>query len=364
MMKLQNSNLLAFGLFILALPFFLFGCKDDDVDPPESNTPSYILEESVFGCSSYQLVTPDVDFQINHVHDFGEFLIYGGFDNLMISDANSGEILLNEPIGVNEFLEKNSKLMICSKEGIYELDLDMNLTKRSDIGCSDMLDYSDGTLLLTLNSTNQLPFNIIYEWDDTQGLLAYSNPHQAPDCVNLGYLAEASNGDIWGLNCNAELLRFRNKEFLNYFSRDSIPLISDYNDGIFIEPYGDDMIVVGKNGIGTYQVLKYQNNDWIVLFDISGTNSNNTDQDIEMIKPSIVETMIRNDKLYVATTVASCRGIHVFDITKNELLSPDDYYVVQDTELEGQCINDIFEAANGDIIVVTLGNDVTVMNCN
>ena len=362
-MKLQTSDFIGFGLFLIILPIFLFSCKDDDVEPTTSTNPSYILEESVFGCTNYQLVTPDVDFQINFVHDFDDYLIYGGFENLVISDAITGEILLNEPIGVNEFLEYNSKLMICSSDGIYELDNEMNLTKRSEIGCSDMLTYSDGKLLLTLNSNNQLPFNIIYEWDDAQGLVAYSNPHDAPGCINLGYLTEASNGDIWGLNCNAELLRFRNQEFLNYFSRDSMPLNSDYNEGIFFEPYGDDMIVVGKNGIGTYQVLKYQNDEWIVLFDISGANQN-TDQDIEMIKPSIVETMIRNDKLYVATTVASCRGIHVFDITKNELLSPDDYYVVKDPELEGQCINDIYETSNGDIIVVTLGNDVSIMNCN
>ncbi|KAA3630649.1 MAG: hypothetical protein DWQ02_17680 [Bacteroidetes bacterium] len=358
-MKIKKTST---PLFLYSFVFILiafFGCKSDD----DQLLPSYIKVESVFGCADYRLVTPDVDFQINLVHGYEDFLVYGGFDSLVIADEITGDIFLREPINVNKLVEFNSKLMVCSYDGIYEIDEDGTLTQKSDVRCREMILTSDNELILTTHSTDYDPEQI-YLWDEAAGLLPYNTPYAPFSCVNITKLVEAPNGDIWAMNCFGRILRFRDKTFLDIFDGEDFPLDpNNFDQQTFMLPYGEDMVVVAKNGIVFYQVLKYHEEEWITLFEFL-LNDPLTDQEIEMRKAEPVITLIKNDKLYVGTSHGGCRGTHVFDISKNELLLPEDYYVVKDPELEGQCIMDVFESDNGYIIVVTLEHDVTIMNCN
>lgn len=79
--------------------------------------------------------------------------------------------------------------------------------------------------------------------------------------------------------------------------------------------------------------------------------------------PTITDILIREDKLYISTTVAGCTGFQVFEIVKNELLSPEDYYPQFDTNLDSHCISGLDYGANGDVITVSK-NQVLIYNCN
>ena len=89
----------------------------------------------------------------------------------------------------------------------------------------------------------------------------------------------------------------------------------------------------------------------------------NSDETTALVLPSITDILIRGDKLYISTTLASCKGFQGFDITKNELLSPEDYYPQFDTNFDYHCINGLDYGSNGDIFTIA-DNQVLVYDCN
>ncbi|MEM1318769.1 MAG: hypothetical protein AAGG75_00865 [Bacteroidota bacterium] len=350
-------------LLLLGLLLGLSACQNDDEAQELQSSNNYILEESAFGCTNYQTITIDAVFQINHTLQYENFLIFGGFDSLLIADASSNERLINTGLRVNKLLAYNNKVTVCADQGVFEIDAIPTVVEKQSWACEDVMLSSKGELLATFNGGFTTTPKI-YRWDEMQGFLPFTDKHTR-SCLNISQMAEAANGDIWAINCGNFVLRFRDDNFLDFFNEDDLPRTLSWQGAtVLLQSYGADMVLAVKNGTGLYQVLKFRNGEWLTLFNETLSNADVTDQVAEMMLPSLEKALVRNDKLYIGTTLASCRGIHVFDITKNELLQPADYYVIKDPELEGQCINDISLTSNGDIIVTTLGNDVTIMDCN
>ncbi len=61
--------------------------------------------------------------------------------------------------------------------------------------------------------------------------------------------------------------------------------------------------------------------------------------------------------------IASCKGFQVFDLSKDELLSPEDYYPLLDPNFDAHCINGNNYGASGDILTIS-NNQVLVYDCN
>jgi len=53
----------------------------------------------------------------------------------------------------------------------------------------------------------------------------------------------------------------------------------------------------------------------------------------------------------------------VFNISKDELLGPEDYHPQFDTSFESHCINGLNVGANGDVFTVA-NNQVLIYDCN
>lgn len=337
----------------------LFGCREKE---QISTTKPYIYEQSLLGCYDYTIINPELDFQINHVYDYQDFLIYGGFDDLVISNVQTNEIITHEPIGVIKLVEFESNLMVCAKQGIFQITPAGEVQQKTpEVYCDDMILTSQGNLLFTARGiiNDTLDTRKIYEWSESEGISAFSDAHLAPMHGNLGKLTEANNGDIWGISGKPYILRFREGHFLDYFDEANAPInVADaYMEGTFLATYGNGMIAVLKNGINFYQVLKFQNDEWITLFDIRGSDDL-SDHEIEMISPSLQKILIRDDRLYIATSQAGCRGFHVFNLNKNELLQPEDYYVIRDPEFDNQCFRNIHENDLGEIFIINHKNNI------
>ncbi|MEM1318768.1 MAG: hypothetical protein AAGG75_00860 [Bacteroidota bacterium] len=354
-------------LYLLAFSMLigLHSCKSDDEPSPDPGPmlPSYIIEESAFGCSNYRTIATTNSLKINHALEEQGLLVYAGSNRLIVNDAVTNDPLLDEEITVKKLVAYKGSVMVCAEEGLYEIDDTPAVNQRSDRPCRDILVTTNGELLLTLDGFSDS--DRLFKWDEIQGLQEYSDEHPF-SCVSLNQLTETSNGNIWCLSCRGAVSRYsRDGAFLDFFDEDVLPgVIMQSPVDRFLDASGDEMIYTSKRGPLFYQVLKFRQGEWITLFETSLLDSTITEQDAEFMAPDIESTLIRDDKLYVATDDSGCRGIHVFDITKNEPLQPADYYVVRDPGLVGQCVNGISTTSNGDIIVTNLAVNLTIMDCN
>ena len=357
---MKPQSILAFfslSLIFLGLATFT-SCSNEE---PPSPSP-FILEEDLLACNKNAWTIEDIDFQVNHIYEFADHVFLGGFDHLLIYSPS--QTISKAGFAVNGFIEYNSQLLVYNEEGIYEVNAagDTDLLV-GNTRCTSMMVSSNNELLFTTLGNGDFEVGKIYQLDPSQGPVVYADANPISKCITIQSLVEASNGDIWASTCDGTLVRYRNKQYVDYFNETNSPLRTNgIVNKLFILPFSDDMVVVQKNGIGPYQVLKFNEEDWITLFDFQ-YDTLNTDQDIEMSLPSLTEAKIYHEKLYVATTLASCRGFQVFDISKNELLEATDYYIVKDPGFESQCI-DAFQVGPDEQAYVVTDNQLTIFTCN
>ncbi len=353
----MKSKFFFYAFWALIFSALFITCKnDDDSDGNMGGTqiPDFYTAGELFPCPSNLVDLSSVDFQINAVYEYEGFIVGGGFSDLVIANGDGGDIVEIDTLGVSQFLEYDGKLMMCSYQGLYSLDPQKNITLEADERCHSILISANGTFLMTASDDK------ILSWDGTQGIVPYTDPHQS-NHLDMYNLIELNNGELWA-TVNGKIVRFKDQLFFDLFDSNNMPFNEIFVDGsIFLEAYDEGAILVAKNG-QTYQILKYTNSqEWVVLFDSSLAPS--SDETVAIIQPSITDILIREDKLYVSTTIASCKGFQVFDITKDELLAPEDYFPQYDSNFEDHCINGLSYGASGDVITIA-GNQVLIYNCN
>lgn len=363
-MKQRITLEISIHFLAFAILLFVVGCSDDDQAIDQPMSPSYISEGPLFDCGNYESLNFNVDFQVNEVFEFADHFFFGGFDDLVISDGSNNEIVLMEKYKVNDFLQFESNLLICTAEGILEVNNDMNVSLKSEVGCEQLILTNSGEVLFITLGDASHSSSRIYSLDTAQGQghVPYTNGPSNSTCISILQIEKSSNDDIWGINCSSKLLRYRDGELLDYFDESNSPIVrNDNENSMFLLAYQDDMILVSKNG-SLYQILKFKDGEWLTLFELN-SNITPSDQELEVRLPSLVSAEIYEDKLYIATTLASCRGFQIFDITKNEPLLPEDYSIVKDSNFESQCI-DAFNISETGPIYVMVNDQLNIFNCN
>jgi len=353
----MKSKTLSFPFLIIIFSALFFTCKNDDdnnIDMGGNEIPDFYTEGELFACPSNLIDLSMVSFQINEVFQYSGFIIGGGFENIVIANANGGDVTEIDSIGVNQFLEYNGKLMMCAQEGLYSLDPQQNITQEADNICHSILVSANGTFLMTGSD------NRILSWDATQGVTPFTDAHQS-NHFELDNLIELNNGELWATT-DGKIARFKDQLFVDVFDNSNLPINESVANGNeFLVAYDEGAILLAKNG-PTYQILKYTNTqEWVFLFD--SENAPNSDETIAITQPSITGVLIYEDKLYVSTTIASCKGFQVFDITKDELLAPEDYFPQFDSNFDDHCINGLSYGASGDIFTIA-GNQVLIYDCD
>lgn len=343
---------------LLLLSSALFGTACEKTEPAFFNPAQdyEILEEPVFGCSDYQTTSLDVDFQVNTMARYGDFYAYGGFEDLLIVEGGpAGTAVVTEAISANRFLALANRLLICGEDGLYAFGTENGLeTLDAGVRCRDLIVGPEGRILASL-----VNWNYIYELRN-DNLTTYSDFVSLDQCTGLDDLTYGGNGVIWATGGCGELFRFEGPTLTNRWNETNAPLADQVSE-VFIVADGDEAIAVAKNGTGFYRVLKYDTQDWILLRDLS-LDAADSPKTTNMALPSIVDVYLRGDYLYVATTLAGCRGFHRMDVSKYSMLTDTDLAIIEDPAFNSQCIQGIYAASEQEVYVIT-ANEVVAMNC-
>jgi len=354
----MNTKITFLHLFaILFLLILIFACKNDDdaSDGDVTGIPEFYVEDELVICPSKIINLSNVSFQINRAYEFENLIIGGGFNDMVIFNPATENLIEIDTIGVNQFLEYDGKLMICAKEGLYSFDSQQNLTLETDERCHSVHLSTNGTFLMTGTDKR------ILSWNSTQGLTPYTDSHLT-NFIDMFNLIELNNGELWTITGNGKIARFKDQLFFDFYDADDLPINESVLEvPMFMSAYEEGAILVAKNGFA-YQIFKYTNNqEWVTLFD--SVNTPDSDETTAIVLPSITGIIINEDKLYISTTLASCKGFQVFEISKNELLSSEDYYPQFDTNFDSHCVHGLVYGSNGDIFTIA-DNQVLIYDCN
>lgn len=350
-------------LLLLLFPFclFLIGCDDDDT----FLAPAYqaVVDSAFKDCvnaESWQL--DNINFQVNEMIQFGDYFVFGGFDNLLVVEEDLETVVLDEEIEGTKFLPIGGKLIICGGDGLYEFTSDGTFsTLDASVFCQDITIGPNGELLVADGGALT---QSVSEFVDGS-LTAYTDPSPVNEmCSGIEDIAVSDdNSTVWASSCRDLILKFNGRTFEAAFNTEDEPLLESRSDELFLLPYQDGVVLVAKNGVGFYQILKYTGGEWIELIHFSLLNSTTSSKEIFMTRPSIVEAFIKDDLLYVATTLAGCEGIQRFDISKNEELTEDDYDAFEDPFYNSQCINGMTLEGDGDVYILVNGNQLIRVDC-
>lgn len=355
------------SLFAFFLLLSLNSCLSDEevtqtVTPPNTN---HIQEVSFLDCTNHQ--TTDLSDDLPNFNNFikwNDLYFFDAFDEMYVRNgALDGETIIQEDFRVNRFVPNGNKMMICAAEGIYEVDETGTMTVATENVCFDMVIRSDGKVIFTTEGNQSgrlhlLDDGVVFSYSDTQNSDAV--------CTTLEGLVLLDDENIYAITCDKTLIHFKNGVYTNAFDKDDYELPSTPADnGFYVVPYNQDLIVVAKNGTGYYQIMKYTADDgeWIKL-KLFTSGSTNSQQDVDMILPSLTDALIHEDKLYVSTTLASCLGIHEFEITKNSTLTPGEYGLIRDPGFPTQCIDGMIWGEDGNLFVISGQSHITEIDCN
>ncbi len=350
-------------LLFFSTILILSSCSSDDDEtiPPVDNSKPYISTDGIFGCTNHKNIDISVDGNIKEFIEFNGAFVFATFDDLQIKNANGGSEL-EEDLNVNSFYRHdNNNLFICATEGIYQLNENLILKKRSEQLCRIMKINPEGKVLFTTglgaNSHHLYELNPI-DYSTSR----FTEIYNPSDCVSLGQFEFMANGNIWSTTCAGRILIFSSTgEKINEITNQNLFANSAGLSNSYLIPFEESMIIIYKNG-PTYKVLKYVEENLIVLKDFN--DGNESEKVTLMRQPTLTDAYLRDDIVYVSTTFAGCNGIQAFKVQKNILpLEEQDYYMIQDPSLPSQCVDRIIESENGDIYILTGQSTLTLVNC-
>lgn len=358
---MTNQNYHAVGILVLlALVMFSACSKDDDDNQP--TTPPYIVESALFDCP-YSVATPQgVDFAIRDAYVFSEWFILAGTDEMAIINRSSNEVVVSEDYRVNSFGEYNSRLLICTDEGVFELvDAGDVLRKINDVRCSQLFVTSKEEVLIVPGfGSSNTSFLGIYQLDMEGDLVDYfTGPYPFTEWNRTIFMQEAGNGDLWLYQDGGVIFRLRDKEAVDFFDEENSGLTLADLPEAFLFPFGEEMIYVSKNGTFHYEINKFANGEWKNLLRLSQTG---TEQEFEILLPTLINGAVKGDRLYLATSFASCRGFQVFDLRTDDPFDEDDYFTLRDPNFDSQCTRAFSINKSGEAIVVT-DNQIHFFDC-
>jgi hypothetical protein len=355
-------------LFFVSFSLLAVACEKTDDDQPTVDpnaVPSFVFEDPVLGCGTYETIVPALEEgqALFHVVPFGDHLALGTSDQLVVVDK-SGAVLFQQELSVQQLTPYQSSVFVCADEGIYELNEDLDLTSRTAVSCNDLKVTGMNQVIFASGDTPDF-FNRINELvlgPDT--VAAFSDSYIIPGCPGLEKLTLVGQDEVWAVDCDGRVAQFMDGEYITTFDSGNTPLLPgiSFADQTFVVTYEEDVAVVAKNASSFYQLMKFKGADWELLKQIV-FNTPGSEVDTYMLLSSITDVAVVGNFLYVTTTLAGCRGIHRFLIERDESLFPDQIRVIQDPNLPGQCVDRMYVAPNDDVYIITNQREVTIIKC-
>ncbi|MEM9545395.1 MAG: hypothetical protein AAGA77_05455 [Bacteroidota bacterium] len=327
---------------------------------------NYILETPFLNCMDHEIIDL-AELGLGTVRGLVEwsgFTIIYNLEGLIVrSGSINGNTVIQKDIHVRNILITDEYVYLTSFDGLFSVDKEGEFTQHLNEICEDIVLTSGGDVVLTVVA--DFMANRIMKLENDFSLTPYSDNHQAESkCVPLQEIEFIGDKDIFATTCDGYVVHFENREFKAAFGMKEMNLPGvPASKEFFLASHEDDLIVVAKKSSTFYSILKYKaEGEWIDLKTFE-RGTQNSQKDVDMRLPNISDIMVYEDKLYVATTNASCWGIHEFDLSKNESLTENDYHIIQDPNFPSQCLRRFWMNESGNISVVTNDSKLVKMKC-
>lgn len=310
----MRTTFLTYGLIITTLS--LLSCEKKNAIPWAEQVQ---ISRSLFGCNVYEtfdLTTLSSSLYFDEMAQFGPYFLYGGLSSLQIREGYNGPVVAE--VGnrwATHFHLYNDRMLVYGTDGVYELLSNGNLVQRTSVGFWDLETTPDG-LLIGVPFSDSWRIMAIDPVDFT--FQPYLTEYPRGRCITLGHLHFSTDGSLWAVDCDNELLQFQNGILVNreiagesafWGEGDNYPL----DDSIFFLEYQGRTIAVTKGGIIFFEILEYDGTQWTTLFRINYDDGNLSEKALELLRGTPHNTRVKGQYLYVMTN----RGIHEFDLEGN-----------------------------------------------
>ncbi len=366
----------AFFILCILLSLLQFSCRheplginftNDNDRPNWGIEPIEIPEDSIFNCLSYEnFEFPDSVSFLTGFHKYANVFLFAIEENFIIKNALDGDILMTDSLKVNKFVDYNSKLILCSDNGIYQLDDALNYSLINELSCRDMaVTSSDELLFITYGDEMHTP-DKIYKLDTTEpdAVIPYTQSFSTSYCDYLSKFTIAKNDTIWAVSCRSGVVRFQGMDFMEAFDWENSPIkITTGLRQVYILPYEDGVILVGHGYGYIFQLLKYTSGTWFTLKEVERPSSLDYDFTILIHTLEGADAIIIDDQLYF---IGSDKNIIFrFNVDQNEELTEDKYVFFRDPQLSFNiyCGNPKMYQFSDDEFYFISGRDITRMDC-
>ncbi|MEO1259892.1 MAG: hypothetical protein AAFZ15_13955 [Bacteroidota bacterium] len=350
-------------LLIALSTLFFLACDKEELGAGGngSSDDTIILKENAFGCQEYQSFQVAGDGQLVHsMHQYNNYFLYhfSTLDSNYLEIKNGIDVntVLTEKMHVRKFFDYENKVLICSDNGIYELDEQLNLNLKVEEECRDIILTNNNQLLFIGQSLQDI--KIYYpSIDFFEDYNTFSRDSE------LGYLGlfNGQGNTFWGITDLGELVLFEGpwiKE--HYYDSNSSLHTHNWSTGDkYLFPFqykGDQYFVESFSSEG--QILMYNNDYFKILVDFSWDNEVEDWVDIRPLE--FEEIMVKGDNLYIGT---KRDGIIKCDLTKEGFWGMDNIQVFADPDLPSNWVSYLYAGKNGKVYIINDRKIVTEVDC-
>lgn len=307
----MRTSFLIYGLVIAILS--LLSCEKKNAVPLAEQVQ---ISRPLFGCDAYEafdLTTLSSSLFFDEMAQLGPYFLFGGLSSLQIREGYNGPVVAE--VGnrwATNFHLYHGRMLIYGTDGIYELLSNGTLELKTEVGFWDLETTPEGKLIgVPAGESWKImaidPSSFTFE--------PYLTEYDRGMCVTLGHLHFSTDGSLWAVDCDNELLQFQNGILVNreiagesafWGEGDNYPL----DDSIFFLDYQGRTIAVTKGGILFYEILEYDGAQWTTLFKINYEDEDLSEKALELLRGTLHKAVIKGQYLYVMTN----RGIHEFDL--------------------------------------------------
>ena len=348
---MKNKTIMKTINLIIALAFLFvlstFSCTKESANPSEGTIPSaHVLTSNELNCASYtEFDFLESDEDINQLFAQADKLFYTNFDSdLKVFDSNSGTTsLLASDIFVQEIEVGENQLFFCTTKGIYQVNPnDLNsFSLYSPYGCTSLEIATEGQVYF-IGFDLALTNAAIYTLDNDGEAIIATRPVEE----SLSTFEVLENGQFFCFNAGNTntLYRFASDgTLLNIYDPTNSPLREDgFESNVWTFVEGNRLLGLLKNG-ARYPVLF----EWVPateelhnyidpeLLEAEGSR----DKLRDLITPSYMGITLKDNEVFIPTTLASCRGIIRIKIEPITTVNLVDIDILQDENLTiGYCL--------------------------
>ncbi len=355
-------------LFLAGTLIFFSSCKEDmaSVDPDPRNA----FIGKVLPCNDYLSAVIDRDDRGENYAAFTLFqdkMIFGGEDRIILKNSLNEDpfkVIEERNMDIKDFLVFENKLYAYGSGGIFEIDVNFEMRRISDLICRRMNVFEDQILLL---ATPQISYegdnrsNNILKLDlQTDSLEFYTN--QLDTNLTRSLYDFVINGDeIWaneGGRGEIGIFKFKRNELVKFFSAENDSGLEqvEYPSNDHLLVHDGTIYYYINNGLTDYFLKNETGEQFEFLKMYEPISEQSTLEDIFIIGSPNAVKVIR-DSIYIASTN---RGIFKFG------LSNDDFEInyVRDTLLtQKHTTNFYIDEFDNRHFFINNYDEVTQINC-